>query len=67
MIKYFGDEMVKRKFGKIVNIGSDFSVVAPNQDLYSDYKNFLKPVTYSVLTELGMTKYFASLYSKIFK
>jgi|TARA_B110000305_G_scaffold115349_1_gene129569 NAD(P)-dependent dehydrogenase (short-subunit alcohol dehydrogenase family) len=66
MIKYFGEEMAKRKFGKIVNIGSDFSVIAPNQDLYSDYKNFLKPVTYSVIKHgmLGMTRYFASLYSK---
>jgi NAD(P)-dependent dehydrogenase (short-subunit alcohol dehydrogenase family) len=66
MIKYIGETMEKRNFGKIINIGSDFSVIAPNQDLYSDYKNFLKPVTYSVIKHgmLGMTKYFASLYSK---
>ena len=40
--------MAKNKEGKIINIGSDLSVIAPNQNLYSDYKNF-KPVTYSVV------------------
>jgi NAD(P)-dependent dehydrogenase (short-subunit alcohol dehydrogenase family) len=66
LIKYFGEVMAKRKFGKIINIGSDLSVIAPNQELYSDFKNFLKPVTYSVIKHgmLGMTKYFASLYAK---
>ncbi|CAN1593560.1 FabG Dehydrogenases with different specificities (related to short-chain alcohol dehydrogenases) [Candidatus Pelagibacterales bacterium] len=66
MIKYFGENMVKNKFGKIVNIGSDLSVIAPNQDLYSDYGNFLKPVTYSVIKHgmLGLTKYFSSLYAE---
>ena len=42
MFKYFGEEMAKNNFGKIINIGSDLSVIAPNQDLYSDYKNFIK-------------------------
>ena len=66
LIKYFGEDMKKRKKGKIVNIGSDLSVIAPNQDIYSDFDNFLKPVTYSVIKHglLGMTKYFASLYAK---
>jgi len=66
MIKYFGEEMLKRKYGKIVNIGSDLSVIAPNQSLYSDFGNFLKPVTYSVIKhgQLGLTKYFSSLYAK---
>lgn len=65
MIKFFGEQMVKKKFGKIINIGSDLSVIAPNQDLYSSYKNFIKPVTYSVIKHgmLGMTRYFASLYA----
>jgi len=65
MIKFFGEQMMKKKFGKIINIGSDLSVIAPNQDLYSSYKNFIKPVTYSVIKHgiLGMTKYFASLYA----
>jgi len=66
MIKYFGEDMAKRNIGKIVNIGSDLSVIAPNQKLYTDFDNFLKPVTYSVIKhgQLGITKYFASLYAK---
>lgn len=65
LIKYFGQEMSKNKNGKILNIGSDLSVLAPNQDLYKDFSNFYKPPTYSVIKHgmLGMTKYFASLYS----
>ena len=53
--------------GCILNIGSDLSVIAPNQKIYnSSYKNYLKPVTYSVIKHgmLGLTKYFASLYAK---
>jgi len=67
MIKYFGEEMIKRKKGSIINIGSDLSVVAPNQKIYKkSYKNYIKPVTYSVIKHgmLGLTKYFASLYGK---
>jgi len=67
MIKYFGEEMIKRKKGSIINIGSDLSVIAPNQKIYrKSYKNYIKPVTYSVIKHgmLGLTKYFASLYAK---
>ena len=66
MIKYFGNEMQKRKKGSIINIGSDLSIIAPNQNIYKSYKNYVKPVTYSVIKHglLGMTKYFASLYAK---
>tara|TARA_B110000971_G_scaffold217066_1_gene253196 strand:- start:2564 stop:2974 length:411 start_codon:yes stop_codon:yes gene_type:complete len=67
MIKFFGEEMIKRKKGSIINIGSDLSVIAPNQKIYkSSYKNYIKPVTYSVIKHgmLGLTKYFASLYGK---
>ena len=67
MIKYFGEEMIKKKEGSIINVGSDLSVIAPNQKLYkSSYKNYIKPVTYSVIKHgmLGLTKYFASLYAK---
>jgi NAD(P)-dependent dehydrogenase (short-subunit alcohol dehydrogenase family) len=66
MIKYFGEEMVKKRNGKIINIGSDLSIIAPNQDIYKKtYLNYIKPVTYSVVKHglLGMTKYFASLYA----
>ena len=34
MTKYFGEEMIKKRDGKIINIGSDLSVIAPNQDIY---------------------------------
>ena len=57
--------MFKKKKGSIINIGSDLSVIAPNQKIYkSSYKNYIKPVTYSVIKHgmLGLTKYFASLY-----
>ena len=67
MIKYFGEKMFQKKNGSIINIGSDLSVIAPNQKLYkSSYKNYIKPVTYSVIKHglLGMTKYFASLYAR---
>lgn len=67
MIKFFGEEMIKKKKGSIINIGSDLSVIAPNQKIYrSSYKNYIKPVTYSVIKHgmLGLTRYFASLYAK---
>ena len=67
MFKYFGEEMSKKKQGNIINIGSDLSVIAPNQEIYKKvFKNFIKPVTYSVIKHglYGMTKYFASLYAK---
>jgi NAD(P)-dependent dehydrogenase (short-subunit alcohol dehydrogenase family) len=66
MIKYFGQEMVKKKQGRIINIGSDLSVIAPNQDIYKNvFFDFVKPITYSVIKHglLGMTKYYASLYA----
>ncbi len=64
--KYFGEKIKKQKKGKIIYMGSDLSVVAPNQKIYKTFKNFLKPATYSVIKHgmLGITKYFASLYSK---
>ena len=67
LIKFFGEEMIKKKKGSIINIGSDLSVIAPNQKIYrSSYKNYIKPVTYSVIKHgmLGLTRYFASLYAK---
>ena len=67
MIKFFGEEMNKKKRGSIINIGSDLSVIAPNQNIYkSSYGNYIKPVTYSVIKHgmLGLTKYFAALYGK---
>ena len=59
--------MCKNKKGSIINIGSDLSVIAPNQKIYKEiFGNYIKPATYSVIKHalLGMTKYFASLYGK---
>ena len=67
MIKYFGEQMAKRNKGSIINIGSDLSIIAPNQKIYKhDYKDYIKPVTYSVIKHgiLGLTKYFAALYGE---
>ena len=66
MIKYFGELMYKKKFGRIINFGSDLSVISPNQDIYKkSYSNYFKPVSYSVIKHglVGMTKYFASIYA----
>ena len=67
MIKFFGEQMIKKKKGSIINIGSDLSVIAPNQKVYrKSYNNYIKPVTYSVIKHgmLGLTKYFSALYGK---
>ena len=59
--------MISKKFGIIINIGSDLSVIAPNQSIYDGvYKNFVKSFSYSVIKHglLGLTKYFAALYGK---
>lgn len=65
MIKFFGEAMVVKKKGSIINIGSDLSVIAPNQKIYkSSYVSYIKPVTYAVIKHgmVGLTKYFSSLY-----
>jgi|TARA_B100001964_G_scaffold236437_1_gene298150 NAD(P)-dependent dehydrogenase (short-subunit alcohol dehydrogenase family) len=68
IIKHFIKEMCVKKDGKIINIGSDLSVIAPNQSIYmrGGFKNYIKPATYSVVKHglLGMTKYFSSLYAE---
>lgn len=64
LIEYFSKNMKKYKDGCIINIASDLSVIAPNQSIYkSSFKNFKKPVTYSVIKHglIGMTKYYASI------
>jgi len=62
-----GGEMVKNKIrGNIVNIASDLSIIAPNQNIYK-YKNnnFTKPVTYSVIKHgiVGLTKYLSTYWA----
>ncbi len=58
--KIFGSQMLKQKKGNIINISSDLGIIAPDQRLYR--KNFVKPVSYSVVKHgiLGLTKYLAS-------
>jgi NAD(P)-dependent dehydrogenase (short-subunit alcohol dehydrogenase family) len=65
LINFFSRDMILKKSGKIINIGSDLSIVAPNQKLYHGlYKNFTKPVSYSLIKHAmaGATKYYASLF-----
>lgn len=67
LINYFSKDMIKKRFGKIINIGSDLSIIAPNQKLYEGlFKNFIKPVSYSLIKHamVGVTKYYASLFGK---
>ena len=66
MTKYFGELMIKKKNGSIINIGSDLSFIVPNQKIYKKaYPNYIKPPTYSVIKHglVGLTKYYASLYA----
>ena len=66
MTKYFGELMIRKKKGSIINIGSDLSLIAPNQKIYNKaYPNYIKPPTYSVVKHglVGLTKYYASLYA----
>lgn len=67
--KIFGREMIKKKVaGSIINIASDLSVIAPNQNLYKikNQPKFTKPVTYSVIKHgiIGLTKYLAAYWGE---
>ena len=67
MIKFFGEAMILKNKGSIINIGSDLSIIAPNQKIYkSSYESYIKPVTYAVIKHgmVGLTKYFSSLYGE---
>ena len=64
MIKYFGEQMFKKGHGRIINIGSDLSVISPDQKIYSgSYGQYVKPASYSMIKFglVGLTKYFATL------
>tara|TARA_B100000886_G_scaffold297685_1_gene225464 strand:+ start:6515 stop:7342 length:828 start_codon:yes stop_codon:yes gene_type:complete len=66
--KVFGSGMAKDgKGGVILNIASDLSVIAPNQNLYKQEdipfeKQAVKPVSYSVIKTglIGLTRYLSS-------
>lgn len=67
IIEFFSNEMCKKKYGSIINVGSDLSVLAPNQEIYKGvYKSFKKPLDYSVAKHgmIGLNKYYAALYAK---
>ena len=63
--KIFGHSMKKnKKKGVIINIGSEFSVIAPDHRMYG--KNKFKPVTYPVIKHgiIGLTKYLSTYWAK---
>lgn len=67
----FGTYMAMHKGGVILNIGSDLSIISPDQRIYrkpglSDDKQPFKPVSYSVVKHgiLGLTKYLATYWAK---
>lgn len=69
--RVFAKSMLKLGKGSIVNIGSDFAIIAPNQELYEiegleKSKQPVKPVTYSVVKHalLGLTKYLATYWAQ---
>jgi NAD(P)-dependent dehydrogenase (short-subunit alcohol dehydrogenase family) len=66
----FGSYMVKQKYGVIINIGSDLSFIAPNQNIYASNKlresdQPVKPFSYSVIKHsiLGLSKYFSAKFA----
>jgi NAD(P)-dependent dehydrogenase (short-subunit alcohol dehydrogenase family) len=69
--RVFGMSMIKyKKSGIIINIASDLSVIAPNQNLYkkkeiNEDNQSVKPVTYSIVKSglIGLTKYFATYWA----
>ncbi len=65
--RIFGQEMVKRNSGVILNVASDLAVIAPDQRLYRQQglpedQQPVKPVTYSVVKTalLGLTRYLST-------
>jgi len=64
VVQVLGDELVKRK-GVILNIGSDLSLIGPDQSLYQN--GLVKPLSYSVVKHgiVGLTRYFATLWPEV--
>jgi NAD(P)-dependent dehydrogenase (short-subunit alcohol dehydrogenase family) len=68
--RIFGQEMVKRNAGVILNVASDLGVIAPDQRLYrqegvADHQQPVKPVTYSVVKTalIGLTRYLSTYWT----
>jgi NAD(P)-dependent dehydrogenase (short-subunit alcohol dehydrogenase family) len=63
LIKHVTKFMKINKSGAILNIGSDLSIISPNQEIYN---KFTKPVSYSVVKHgvIGLTKYVSTYFAK---
>jgi NAD(P)-dependent dehydrogenase (short-subunit alcohol dehydrogenase family) len=68
--RIFGQEMVKRNAGVILNVASDLGVIAPDQRLYRkegvpEHQQPVKPVTYSVVKTalIGLTRYLSTYWT----
>lgn len=62
----FGEVMEKQRSGVVVNISSDYGLIAPDQRIYRkdglpEEQQIVKPVSYSVVKHgiIGLTKYLA--------
>ena len=60
--------MAKNKYGIILNIASDLSLIAPDNRIYNPTNkiSLVKPVSYSVVKHgiLGLTRYVAAYWAK---
>lgn len=63
----FGESMEKTGDGVIINIGSDYGIISPDQRVYRkegipEEEQIIKPVSYSVVKHgiIGLTKYLAA-------
>jgi NAD(P)-dependent dehydrogenase (short-subunit alcohol dehydrogenase family) len=68
--RIFGQEMVKRNAGVILNVASDLGVIAPDQRLYRkeglpEDQQPVKPVTYSIVKTalIGLTRYLSTYWT----
>lgn len=67
----FGAVMEKQHRGVVINISSDYGLVAPNQSIYHkegipEEEQIIKPISYSIIKHgiIGMTKYLATYWGE---